>query len=33
VHAFGGALLGAADSELDRHLIGAFAELAVFASF
>jgi hypothetical protein len=33
VHAFGGALLGAEDSEFNHHLVGGFAELAVFANF
>ena len=33
VHAFGGALLGAEHSEFKHHLVGGFAELAVFANF
>jgi hypothetical protein len=33
VHAFGGALVGGEDSEFNHHIIQAFAELAVFATF
>jgi hypothetical protein len=33
IHAFGGALIGAEESEFQHHIVGAFAELAVFASF
>jgi hypothetical protein len=33
IHAFGGALVGSEESELEHHFIQAFGELAVFASF